>query len=183
MRRRQRVDIRRVLIHSKVELKCCYGHCVQCEVLTSHDFWPCQLGLKFLQLSQALSCFLSSIRQPLALASLLTWTKDKRKGTILFIPGLNTLSQRQSITPVWSYNWRSVSFINPRSSCRSAMATAAPGGRPPNTQVHRTPGQQFNHPPGIPRGITKLGDYRIVKTLGEGSFGKVRRFNRYLGQC
>ena len=54
--------------------------------------------------------------------------------------------------------------------------TAGPTGRPhPNSQTPRsTPGQRFDHPQ-MQRGITKLGDYRIVRTLGEGSFGKVRR--------
>lgn len=56
---------------------------------------------------------------------------------------------------------------------RSAMATP---GRPPKSQTPRnTPGQRFDHPAGATRGVTRLGDFRIVKTLGEGSFGKVRR--------
>lgn len=54
--------------------------------------------------------------------------------------------------------------------------TAGPTGRPhPNPQTPRsTPGQRFDHPQ-MQRGITKLGDYDIFETLGEGSFGKVRR--------
>lgn len=44
--------------------------------------------------------------------------------------------------------------------------------QPPNS----TPGQRFAQP-GLSqhRNANRLGDYRIVKTLGEGSFGKVRR--------
>lgn len=55
--------------------------------------------------------------------------------------------------------------------------TAGPSARPhPNSLTPRsTPGQRFDHPAQMQRGITKLGDYRIVRTLGEGSFGKVRR--------
>lgn len=52
----------------------------------------------------------------------------------------------------------------------------ASSGRPTKTQTPRnTPGQRFEYPAGVPRGVTRLGDFRIVKTLGEGSFGKVRR--------
>jgi hypothetical protein len=36
-----------------------------------------------------------------------------------------------------------------------------------------TPGQRFDQP-GQAMKKNSLGDYRIVKTLGEGSFGKVR---------
>jgi len=54
------------------------------------------------------------------------------------------------------------------------MATTA--GHPPKPRTPRTtPGQRFDQPGQIQRGVSKLGDYRIVKTLGEGSFGKVKR--------
>jgi hypothetical protein len=55
---------------------------------------------------------------------------------------------------------------------------AAGGQRPPtHTTPRSTPGQRFETPGGRARGEKggTLGDYRIVKTLGEGSFGKVRR--------
>lgn len=55
---------------------------------------------------------------------------------------------------------------------------AAGGQRPPtHTTPRSTPGQRFETPGGRVRGEKggTLGDYRIVKTLGEGSFGKVRR--------
>jgi hypothetical protein len=58
------------------------------------------------------------------------------------------------------------------------MATSSgQGARPPPSQPTRgTPGQRFDEPGqfGPKQGAGKLGDYRIVRTLGEGSFGKVR---------
>jgi hypothetical protein len=49
--------------------------------------------------------------------------------------------------------------------------------RQPQSSTHRTtPGQRFDQPgPRGHRGLTQLGDYKVIKTLGEGSFGKVRR--------
>ena len=47
-------------------------------------------------------------------------------------------------------------------------------GNPQTPQT--TPGQQFDHPGQTDnKQVSRLGDYRIVKTLGEGSFGKVKR--------
>jgi len=58
------------------------------------------------------------------------------------------------------------------------MATSSgQGARPPPSQPTRgTPGQRFDEPGqvGPKQAAGKLGDYRIVRTLGEGSFGKVR---------
>ena len=53
---------------------------------------------------------------------------------------------------------------------------AGTGGRQPNplTSPRSTPGQRFDQPGQMPRGMSRQGDYRIVKTLGEGSFGKVK---------
>ena len=60
------------------------------------------------------------------------------------------------------------------------MATGA-GSRP--IPKPATPGQRYDQP-GLPsRGMSRLGDYRIVKTLGEGSFGKVKRMSLYSISC
>jgi len=75
----------------------------------------------------------------------------------------------------------------------TAGPTGGAGGgasqpRPPTNQQQpqqhptprSTPGQRFDQPGPIPtRGPSRLGDYRIVKTLGEGSFGKVRRMSTF----
>ena len=59
-----------------------------------------------------------------------------------------------------------------------ATTSSGQGARPPpNPQTTRsTPAQRFDEPGQyVPKqGAGKLGDYRIVRTLGEGSFGKVR---------
>lgn len=54
------------------------------------------------------------------------------------------------------------------------MAGTGGRGANPHTTPRSTPGQRFDQPGQTTRGVSRLGDYRIVKTLGEGSFGKVR---------